>query len=64
MTPSAAVKHFNTQVNLASQLQVTQPCVANWKRRGRIPSAAQIAIAALSRGALKADRAAQRWASQ
>lgn len=64
MTPAAAIKFFKTQVALAAELEVTQPCVANWKRRGRIPSSQQLLLESISRGALKADRLAKRSVSR
>lgn len=63
MTPAAAIKYFKTQVALAKRLGVTQPCIANWVRRGRIPPAQQSIIAGISDGRLKADRRAIRTVS-
>jgi len=56
MKPSAAIKYYETQTALAAALQVTQPCVANWKARGKIPDDQQFKLHRLTNGALKADR--------
>lgn len=56
MTPKAAVKHYDTQVALAAALDLTQPCVANWVSRGKIPVLQQLRIEAITGGALRADR--------
>lgn len=50
-----ALKHFGTQVSLASSLNVTQPCVSGWVKRGKIPHLQQLRLEALTGGKLKAD---------
>ncbi len=55
MTPEQAILHFRTQRTLAEKLGLTQPAVANWIKRGRIPDLAQLKIQKLTRGKLKAD---------
>lgn len=49
------IKHFGSQVAAAEALQVTQPTISNWKKRGKIPHLQQVRIEQLSGGALKAE---------
>lgn len=55
MTLDQAIKHYKTQRKLAEVLEVCEPCISNWRTRGRIPAMAQLKIQKLSRGKLKAD---------
>jgi predicted XRE-type DNA-binding protein len=50
-----AIKHYKTQRRLAEVLRVGEPCISNWRSRGKIPAMAQLKIQKLSRGKLKAD---------
>ncbi len=50
-----AIKHYKTQRRLAEVLSVGEPCISNWRSRGKIPAMAQLKIQKLSRGKLKAD---------
>lgn len=50
-----AIKHYKTQRKLAEVLDVCEPCISNWRSRGKIPAMAQLKIQKLSRGKLKAD---------
>lgn len=50
-----AIKHYKTQRKLAEVLGVCEPCISNWRSRGKIPAMAQLKIQKLSRGKLKAD---------
>lgn len=49
------IKHYKSQVNAARKLEVTQPTISNWKRRGSIPALQQLRIQERTRGVLKAD---------
>lgn len=55
MTYQEAITHFKTQKALAEKLGVGQSCIANWKKRGKIPRLAQFEIQKLTRGRLKVD---------
>lgn len=48
------IEHFGSQVAAAHKLGVTQPTLANWKARGRIPHLQQLRIQHITRGRLKA----------
>lgn len=55
------LKHFKTtQTGLAKLLQLTQPAVANWQRRDKIPPLQQLRLRDLSGGKLKPDRTSQK----
>lgn len=56
MTYKQFIKYFKTQTAGGAALDVTQPTVANWKARGKIPALQQLRIELLTGGALKADR--------
>lgn len=57
MTLDKALSHFKTNtVGLASLLNVSQPAVSNWRRRGSIPELQQLRIEKLSEGKLKVDK--------
>jgi hypothetical protein len=66
MKPTQAIKHFRTQAALAAAFNppVTQPCVANWVKRGSIPALRQLELQAVTGGVLKADRSVSRKVSQ
>ena len=49
------MSYYKSQVAAAEKLNVTQPTISNWKRRGRIPSLQQLRIQKLTRGKLQAD---------
>ncbi len=56
MTYKQLIKFFKTQTAAAAALEVTQPTVANWKSRGKIPALQQLRIELATLGALVADR--------
>jgi hypothetical protein len=57
MTLEEAIKHYGTQVNLATALGVRTAAISNWRKRGgAIPSLQQVRLEARSGGALKADK--------
>jgi hypothetical protein len=47
------VKHFGSQVELANRLQIKQPAVSMWKRRG-IPLLQQLRIEVMTDGKFRA----------
>lgn len=49
------IKHFGSQVILAEAVGVSQPCVSNWRKRGKIPHLQQIRIEHVTKGKLKAS---------
>lgn len=55
MTFAQLMKHFGTQTAVAKKLGVSQPCVANWAKRG-IPPLQQIKLNKVTDGALKVDK--------
>lgn len=57
MTFDQLLKHYGTQVGIAQALGVSQPCVSNWSKRGRIPELQQMKAFMLTEGALKLDKA-------
>ena len=57
MTFDQLLKHFGTQVKIAHALGVSQPCVSNWAKRGRIPALQQMKAFMLTDGKLKLDKA-------
>jgi predicted transcriptional regulator len=56
MTLDQLFKHYGTQVAVADALGVSQPCVSNWVKRGRIPPMQQLKVQMLTDGKLKADK--------
>jgi DNA-binding transcriptional regulator YdaS (Cro superfamily) len=54
MNYDQVIEHFGSQVAAAEALEVTQPTLSNWKKRGRIPELQQLRIEHLTRGKLKA----------
>lgn len=56
MTYNQLIKHFKTQTAAAAALDVTQPTIANWKSRGKIPPLQQLRLELATGGALNADR--------
>jgi DNA-binding transcriptional regulator YdaS (Cro superfamily) len=54
------IDHFSTQVAVAKALGITQPAVALWRIRKRIPALRQLQIERASKGRLKASAAARR----
>jgi predicted transcriptional regulator len=57
MTFDQLLKHYGTQVKIADALGVSQPCVSNWAKRGRIPALQQMKVHMLTGGTLKLDKA-------
>lgn len=49
------LKIYGTQVATAQALGLSQPTIANWRRRGAIPPLQQLRIEAITGGKLKAD---------
>ncbi len=59
MTTDQAIKHFGTQVQLAQVLGITQSSISTW---GKYPPALrQLQIEAATRGALRAERALDKY---
>lgn len=58
MTPQDAIEFFGSQHRAAAALQISQPAIAKWVRRGRIPPVRQYQIQVVSRGKLRADKGA------
>ncbi len=56
MTPRQVIKYFGTQSAAAVACRRTQPAVANWLARGRVPQLAQLELEEATDGKLKADR--------
>lgn len=56
MTYNQVIRHYKTQTAVAAALKTTQPTVANWKARNRIPPLRQLQLEALTGGVLKADK--------
>lgn len=56
MTYDQLIKFFKTQTAAAAALGVTQPSIANWKSRGKIPPLQQLRIELSTGGSLRADR--------
>ena len=48
------IQHFGSQSAAAQALQVTQPTLSNWKKRGHIPELQQLRIEHITGGKLKA----------
>ncbi len=63
MNPKRAISYFGTQTALASALNITQPAVSNWFKRGAIPPLQQLAIQNLTGSALRADASVLRKVS-
>ena len=57
MTYDQVLEHFKTQAGIARALNIKQPSVAAWKRKG-IPKVRQYHIENVTGGALKAERRA------
>ena len=56
MTYKQVIRYFKTQVAVAAALGTTQPTIANWKSRDRVPPLRQLQLEGITKGALKADR--------
>lgn len=56
MTYNQLIKYFKTQVAIAAALGTTQPTVANWKARNRVPPLRQLQLEGITGGTLKADK--------
>jgi hypothetical protein len=59
MKPSDVIKHFGSQHKVAKALNLSQPSVWLWVKRGRVPARRQAQLCALSRGKLKMSREAK-----
>jgi DNA-binding transcriptional regulator YdaS (Cro superfamily) len=55
MTFTQVVSHFGSQIAAARALGVSQPTLANWKARGKIPQLQQLRIEHATGGKLRAD---------
>lgn len=56
MTPAQLLKHYKTQTAAAKAIGICQPTVSYWVKINRIPSAQQMRIQGITRGALQADK--------
>ena len=56
MTIDQLIKHFGSQIKVAHALGCSQPCVSNWKTRGKVPALQQLKAQSITEGKLKADR--------
>ncbi len=57
MTPKQIISHYGSEIKAAESLGKTKECINKWKNANRIPLWSQYAIAHLSGGKLKADKA-------
>jgi DNA-binding transcriptional regulator YdaS (Cro superfamily) len=55
MTVEEVIAHYGTQVRAARALSVSQPAIANWVARGRVPSLMQLRVEYATDGQLLAD---------
>ena len=55
MTVDQLISFFGSQAGAAKALKCSQPCIANWKKRNRIPEIQQLKAEKISKGKLKAD---------
>jgi ABC-type protease/lipase transport system fused ATPase/permease subunit len=53
MTPDQVISHFGRQRDVVLALGITRQAVSNWKKRGKIPLEAQLALQEITRGKLK-----------
>ena len=56
MDINQAIKYFGGLTKTAAALSVTEMTIRNWIKAGSIPTMAQLAIEALTKGAIKADK--------
>lgn len=56
MKPSEIVKFFGTQAAAADFIDVSQPCISNWLKRGKVPPLQQVKIEHLTEGRLTVDK--------
>ena len=54
MSPSEVVTHFGTQTAVAKALAISQPSVAMWVKRGRVPPLQQLRLQYATQKALSA----------
>jgi hypothetical protein len=64
MDYDALLAHFGGLTKAAKALKASKQTVHNWGARNAIPAPWQIRAANLSKGKLKPDRKAQRWARE
>lgn len=55
MTPQEIFSHFGSQADTARALCLSRQAVNNWAERGKVPKPWQIAVEAMTNGALKRD---------
>ena len=55
MRVDQVIKYYGSQVAVAEALNVRQPTVSMWRKRGRVPQLQQLRIERATRGKLKAD---------
>ena len=58
MNLDRVIEHFGGLTKTAAALSVTEQTIRNWIKAGDIPIMAQFAIQILSKGKIKADKAA------
>jgi len=64
MTPQDVLAHFRTQAEIARVLGCAQSSVAEWFDAGKVPDGRQYQLELATRGALRADRPANRKATE
>lgn len=60
MTPQEVLSHYGTQAEIARVLGCTQPSIAEWFEKGRVPEGRQYQLEIASGGTLKAAKPANR----
>ena len=56
MKPQDLLDHYGSQIKAAAQIGVSETTIRNWIASDKVPKLTQLAIQALTKGKLKAEK--------